>query len=322
MEPSAKDYRDLRIAFAGTPEFAAHHLEALLEDSAQIIAVYTQPDRPSGRGKKLRPSPVKMVAESAFLPLYQPRSLRDAHAQDEFRGLDADIFIVVAYGLIIPQAILDIPEYGCINVHASLLPRWRGAAPIHRAVAAGDAETGITIMQMDAGLDTGAILLTTECPIDEDETTGSLQRKLEILGPPTLIGALQGLAANALVPRPQDDALNCYAEKVSKEEARIDWRQDSQTIARLVRAFNPFPVAFSLLGDTSVRIWFAQGRDTAHNERPGTILTSSHNTLEVACGRGTLIIIEAQLPGKKHLPVVDILRGNPELFAKGQRFSP
>lgn len=322
MSPSAKDYRELRIAFAGTPEFAAHHLEALLEDSAQVVAVYTQPDRPSGRGKKLSPSPVKIVAESAFLPLYQPQSLRDAKAQDEFRTLDADIFIVVAYGLIIPPAILDMPEYGCINVHASLLPRWRGAAPIHRAIAAGDTETGVTIMQMDAGLDTGAILLATHCPINTDETTASLQRKLEILGPPTLIGALQGLAANALVPKPQDDHLSCYAEKVSKEEARIDWRQDSQTIARLVRAFNPFPVAFAVLGDTAVRIWFARGLDSSHSAPPGTILTSSHQSLEVACGRGTLAIVEAQLPGKKRLPVADILRGNPELFAKGRLFSP
>lgn len=319
MSNDTADYRGLRIAFAGTPDFAAAHLQALLLAGANIIAVYTQPDRPAGRGKKLTSGPVKQLAVDHKLPLFQPSTLRDSVAQDDFAALGADILIVVAYGLIIPQAVLDIPRYGCINVHASLLPRWRGAAPIQRAIEAGDPETGITIMQMDAGLDTGDMLLKVACPITLEDTGGSLQDKLAGMGPVALLDVLNSIAKGAVQGEKQDGSLSCYARKISKEEALVDWGQDSDLIARKIRAFNPFPVAFSALGDITLRIWDGHALPATRAELPGTIVHCDRNGLEIACGAGVLLVTQAQLPGRKPMPITEIVRGNPDLFTPGKR---
>lgn len=229
----------LRIVFAGTPEFAAAHLKALLDTPHQIVAVYTQPDRPAGRGQKLMPSPVKQLALQHDIPVLQPPSLRDAAAQAELAALAPDLLVVVAYGLILPQVVLDIPRFGCINSHASLLPRWRGAAPIQRAVQAGDAESGVTVMQMEAGLDTGPMLLKVRTPISADDTGGSLHDRLAELGPPAVIQAIAGLASGTLMGEVQDDAQANYAHKLNKDEARLDWTRPADELERLIRAFNP-----------------------------------------------------------------------------------
>ncbi|MFA5632583.1 MAG: methionyl-tRNA formyltransferase [Porticoccaceae bacterium] len=313
------DARELRIAFAGTPDFAAVHLRALLDAGCNVIAVYTQPDRPAGRGKKLTPSPVKQIALDHGLAIHQPETLRDSAAQATFAALRPDIMIVVAYGLIIPQAVLDTPKHGCINVHASLLPRWRGAAPIQRAIEAGDRETGVTIMQMDAGLDTGAMLHKVACDITADDTGGSLHDKLAALGPAALLTALADIAAERAHGQPQDDALSTYAHKISKEEAAVDWTQDAAAIARKVRAFNPFPVAFTRHGATTLRLWRAHALSTTARAAAGEILAVDGDGMTVACGEDALLVSEAQLPGKRAMAIADMVRGNPDLFTPGQR---
>ena len=230
---------DLRIVFAGTPDFAAAHLQALLQAGLNIVAVYSQPDRPAGRGHKLTPSAVKQLAVQHELPVYQPQTLRAPEAQAELAALQPDLLVVVAYGLILPQAVLDIPRLGCINSHASLLPRWRGAAPIQRAIEAGDAETGVTVMQMEAGLDTGPMLLKTQTPILPEDTGGSLHDRLAELGPPAVLQAIAGLAAGTLQGEVQDDSLATYAHKLGKADARIDWSRPASELALMIRAFNP-----------------------------------------------------------------------------------
>ncbi|MGS2723403.1 methionyl-tRNA formyltransferase [Porticoccus sp. GXU_MW_L64] len=312
----------LRIVFAGTPDFAAHHLQALLDDGThQVVAVYTQPDRPKGRGKQLAASPVKALALEHSLPVYQPQNLKSPEDQQQLAALDADIMVVVAYGLLLPQAVLDTPRFGCINVHASLLPRWRGAAPIQRAIEAGDAETGITIMQMAAGLDTGDMLVTVRLPIDNGDTAASLHDKLLHIGGPALLQALADIAAGKAQPVPQNDALANYAHKLSKQEALLDWQQSADQIHRRVRAFNPFPVACADIGGQRVRIWQAKatGIKAAHSQ-PGEIVSADEYGILVACGDGCLRLTELQLPGKKRLPAADVLRGNSDLFAVGSSF--
>jgi len=237
----------LRIVFAGTPEFAAEHLKALLDSPHEIVAVYTQPDRPAGRGQKLMPSPVKQLAAQHGLPVLQPPTLRAPEAQAELAALQPDLMVVVAYGLILPQAVLDIPRLGCINSHASLLPRWRGAAPIQRAVQAGDAESGVTVMQMEAGLDTGPMLLKVSTPISAEDTGGSLHDRLARLGPPAVVEAIAGLAAGTLKGEVQNDALATYAHKLSKDEAKLDWSRPAVELERAVRAFDPWPVCHTTL---------------------------------------------------------------------------
>jgi len=318
MPVPSPDTQGLRIVFAGTPDFAAVHLSALIDAGCNLVAVYTQPDRPAGRGKKLTPSPVKQVAQCHGIAVHQPMSLRDSQAQTTLTALQPDIMIVVAYGLIIPQAVLDIPRYGCINVHASLLPRWRGAAPIQRAIEAGDTETGITIMQMDAGLDTGAMLHKVHCTITADDTGGSLHDKLAALGPAALLDALDTIAAGRAKGEPQDDALSTYAHKISKAEGAIDWTQPAITIERKIRAFNPFPVAFTQVGGTSVRLWRARALNAPRAGAAGEILAADSQGIVVACGEGALLVSEAQLPGKRAMAVAEILRGNPGLFTPGQ----
>ncbi|GGZ09186.1 MULTISPECIES: methionyl-tRNA formyltransferase [Shewanella] len=307
----------LKVIFAGTPDFAARHLQTLLNSEHEVIAVYTQPDRPAGRGQKLMPSPVKALAVEHNLPVYQPKSLRNDEAQQQLAALEADIMVVVAYGLILPQAVLDAPRLGCINVHGSILPRWRGAAPIQRAIWAGDQETGVTIMQMDAGLDTGAMLLKTRLPITAEDTSASLYEKLAKQGPEALLQALQGLATNTLSAEPQDDGLACYADKLSKEEAVINWQKPAQTLWQEIRAFNPWPVSYFVLQQQNIKVWQASVESSANIAQPGTIVRADKHGIAVATGAGLLLLQTLQLPGKKATSVADILNARADWFAPG-----
>ncbi|MHA6491777.1 methionyl-tRNA formyltransferase [Pseudomonas borbori] len=309
----------LRIVFAGTPEFAAEHLKALLATPHRIVAVYTQPDRPAGRGQKLSPSPVKQLAAQHGIAVYQPQTLRDPAAQAELAALDADLMVVVAYGLILPQVVLDIPRLGCINSHASLLPRWRGAAPIQRAIEAGDTESGVTVMQMEAGLDTGPMLLKARTPITPDDTGGSLHDRLARLGPQAVIDAIDGLAAATLMGEAQDDSLATYAHKLNKEEARIDWTRPAVELERLIRAFNPWPICHSSLNEAPLKVLAALHVD-GHENGPGQageILAASKDGLIVACGEGALCLTRLQLPGGKPLNFADLYNSRREQFAVG-----
>lgn len=306
----------LRLVFAGTPEFAAEHLKALLDTPHQIVAVYTQPDRPAGRGQKLMPSPVKQLALQHGLPVLQPPTLRDPAAQEELRALAPDLMVVVAYGLILPQVVLDIPRLGCINSHASLLPRWRGAAPIQRAVQAGDAESGVTVMQMEAGLDTGPMLLKVTTPITAADTGGSLHDRLAQLGPQAVVQAIAGLAAGTLQGEVQDDALATYAHKLNKDEARIDWNRPADELERLVRAFNPWPICHSTLDGQPLKVLAAEPAEG--RGQPGQILDASKDGLTVACGEGALRLTRLQLPGGKPLAFADLYNSRREQFAPGQ----
>jgi len=308
----------LKIIFAGTPDFAATHLQALIGQH-EVVAVYTQPDRPAGRGKKLTASPVKLLAEQNNLPIFQPQSLKDPEQQTILANLQADIMVVVAYGLILPQVVLDAPRLGCINVHGSILPRWRGAAPIQRAIEAGDKETGVTIMQMDAGLDTGAMLTITRCPIEPNETSGSLYDKLAALGAPALLSTLDKLKAGTAVAVAQDNGQSTYAKKIDKAEALIDWSQPAIIIDQRIRAFSPFPAAYTEIEGLRVKIWAAQ-TSTQQLGTPGEIVAADDNGLLVGCGQGSLLLTEIQLAGKSRMPVSEILRSRVELFATGKRF--
>tara|TARA_B110000967_G_scaffold96724_1_gene99301 strand:- start:312 stop:1244 length:933 start_codon:yes stop_codon:yes gene_type:complete len=308
----------LKIIFAGTPDFAATHLQALISQH-EVVAVYTQPDRPAGRGKKLNASPVKLLAEQNNLPIYQPQSLKDPEQQTILANLQADIMVVVAYGLILPQVVLDAPRLGCINVHGSILPRWRGAAPIQRAIEASDKETGVTIMQMDAGLDTGAMLTITRCPIEPSETSGSLYDKLAALGAPALLSTLDKLKAGTAVAVAQDNEQSTYAKKIDKAEALIAWSQPAIIIDQRIRAFSPFPAAYTEIEGLRVKIWAAQ-TSTQQLGTPGEIVAADDNGLLVGCGQGSLLLTEIQLAGKSRMPVSEILRSRVELFATGKRF--
>lgn len=311
----------LKLIFAGTPEFSAIHLKALIDSKHTLAAVYTQPDRPAGRGKQLRASPVKQIALEAGLPVYQPASLKQSEAQLALASIEADAMIVVAYGLILPQAVLDAPRLGCLNVHASLLPRWRGAAPIQRAIEAGDQETGITIMQMDAGLDTGDMLATRGCAIDEHTTAASLHDKLAALGAPLLLEVLEDLPTFQANRQPQNGELANYAHKILKPESQIDWQHSAVKLGQLVRAFNPFPVCFSMLDGQRVKIWQARPAGIATLPDPaGTILQANREGILVNCGSGQLSIERLQLPGGKAVSAAQILNARSELFASGKSF--
>ncbi|EKS7794983.1 methionyl-tRNA formyltransferase [Edwardsiella piscicida] len=307
----------LRIIFAGTPDFAARHLEALLASDHQIVGVFTQPDRPSGRGNKLTPSPVKALALQHDLPVFQPASLRPEENQRLVASLQADVMVVVAYGLILPQAVLDMPRLGCINVHGSLLPRWRGAAPIQRALWAGDSETGVTIMQMDVGLDTGDMLLKLSCPITQDDTSATLYDKLAALGPQGLLTTLSQLADDTAQAQKQDDALSTYAEKLSKEEARLDWSLSAEQLARCVRAFNPWPVSFFMLEEQPVKVWEATALSQHATAAPGTIVSADKQGIAVATAQGVLLLTQLQPAGKKSMTARDLLNSRKESFLPG-----
>lgn len=311
----------LRIVFAGTPEFAAAHLTALLGSHHQVVAVYSQPDRPAGRGKKLAASPVKQVALAHDIPVYQPLNFKSDEAVAELAALHADIMVVVAYGLILPQVVLESPRLGCINVHASLLPRWRGAAPIQRAIEAGDAETGVCIMQMDVGLDTGDVIIESRCPILDDDTASLLHDRLIEIGTPALLTALNAIANGSAVRTPQPEAGTTYASKLLKDEAALRWTEPADVLARRVRAFNPFPMAYTKrqgdADDQRIRVLMASSTAESTSAAPGTITQLTSKTMSVACGQGQLMITQVQLPGKKPVSVNELLRGHPDLFRLG-----
>jgi len=311
----------LDLVFAGTPDFAARHLEVLINSHHRVIAVYTQPDRRSGRGNKLQISPVKSCALSHGIPIYQPASLKEAEAQQQLAHLNADLMVVVAYGLILPQAVLDIPRFGCVNVHASLLPRWRGAAPIERAILAGDSATGVTIMQMDAGLDTGPMLLQQEVAIDADDSRESVQGKLAELGTHAILTVLDDFVAFQAQAVKQDDGLATYANKITKPESAIDWHRHAFIVRRQVAAgIGRYP-AFSYLQGLRVRILDARVRPSAENAPPGTILAASKEGLFVRCGEDQLQITRIQLPGKNPVSIGEALNAYSQLLRVGNAFS-
>lgn len=303
----------MRIVFAGTPEFAVSSLRAAARHH-EVVAVHTQPDRPAGRGRGLAPSPVKLEAVARGIPVYQPESLKDEAAQQQLRDLQPDLMVVVAYGLILPKAVLAIPTHGCWNVHASLLPRWRGAAPIQRAIQAGDAKTGVCLMQMEAGLDTGPVLLHQELPIAATDTGGQLHDKLAELGAQVLSDGL-GLLRAGIKPiaRPQPEQGVTYAHKLDKAEARLDWAQDADALARTVRAFNPWPIAEATLAGERVRIHGAVALDLAHGQAPGTVLAASRDGIDIACGQGALRLRTLQREGGKAITAADYLNARRDL---------
>jgi methionyl-tRNA formyltransferase len=311
----------LRVVFAGTPDFAAASLGALLASEHKVVGVYTQPDRPSGRGRKLTPSPVKKRALEHDLPIYQPASLKHTDAQAELAALNADVMVVVAYGLLLPQAVLDIPRLGCVNVHASLLPRWRGAAPLQRAIEAGDRESGVAIMQMDAGLDTGAVLREARTPITPTTTGGELHDTLAALGATALVETLDAMADGRTHAQPQPKEGVTYAAKLSKAEAELDFSQPAAALAAKIRAFNPWPVAWCALGDERLRLLMATADDASPvSATPGTLLAPERDGLRIACGaRGNevLQVTKAQLPGGKAMPVRELLNARHARLAPG-----
>lgn len=316
----------LRIIFAGTPDFAASSLAALINSEHQVIAVYTQPDRPAGRGRKLKASPVKSLAMENDIPVFQPQRLKDSTEQAALAALNADLMVVVAYGLLLPKTVLDTPKHGCINVHASLLPRWRGAAPIHRSLLAGDSETGITIMQMDEGLDTGDMLYKSSCDIRPDDTSGSLHDRLAEIGAAALIETLQSIQMDQLDPIKQNDADACYAHKLAKQEGLINWSDSADVICRQVRGLSPWPIAYTMLESNTIRILQASplAEDSPSTtasltkSTPGTIIETRKDSIIVTCGNGTALAIQRlQLPGGKPLPARDVLNARKELFSVG-----
>jgi methionyl-tRNA formyltransferase len=299
----------MKIIFAGTPVFAAAALEALINAGHEIVLVLTQPDRPAGRGMRLMASAVKELALQHELMLLQPKTLKNTTLHEQLQALDADVMVVAAYGLILPANVLQIPRFGCLNIHASLLPRWRGAAPIQRAILAGDQETGITIMQMDEGLDTGAMLLVHRIAIVQDDTSQSLHDKLCILGAQSIVEALALLSQGKLEPVVQDDALACYASKIKKTEAQINWRQTAQQINRVVRTFNPSPGAYTYFQGNMIKIWHAQ-LVAGEIGRPGEIMATGRDGITVACGTGLLQIETIQKAGGKKLNAENFLAGH------------
>lgn len=313
----------LRLAFAGTPDFAASSLAALLNSQHTVVCVYTQPDRPAGRGRKPTASPVKQLAEQHGLPVYQPERLKTPEAWQPLIDADIDVLVVAAYGLILPKAVLDIPRLGALNVHASLLPRWRGAAPIQRSIAAGDAESGVTIMQMDEGLDTGDMLLVRTTPITDQTTGGDLHDALAVIGGEAIVDALDALAQGRehLPATPQPTEGVTYASKLSKAEAELDLRQDASSLAATVRAFAPWPVAWAHLNDDVVRFWHADALEIAHHAEPGTLLEAPKGELHIACGTGVLCVTRLQLPGGKPLAVRDVMNSRADRFQPGFKFA-
>jgi len=306
----------MRLIFAGTPAFAARALASLHDAGHQLALVLTQPDRPTGRGLKLAASAVKLAAQAHELELYQPASLKSAEAQEMLRAVQADAMVVAAYGQMLPEAALTAARFGALNIHASLLPRWRGAAPIQRAILAGDTLTGISIMQMDKGLDTGPILSAEAIPIAAEDTGGSLHDKLAELGARLIVATLKGLEAGALQPKAQLESETCYAHKIDKAEAAIDWRESATTLARKVRAFDPAPGASARMRGAGIKIWRAQ--TAALQGEPGTLLEAGPRGICVACGSNALRLLELQRPGGKRLPPAQFLAGFP--MAPGEKF--
>lgn len=314
--------KPLNIIFAGTPDFAAKHLQALLDSEHNVIAVYTQPDKPAGRGKKLQAGPVKQLAEAHNIPIYQPKSLRKEDAQAELKALNADVMVVVAYGLILPKVVLSAPRLGCLNVHGSILPRWRGAAPIQRAIWAGDKQTGVTIMQMDEGLDTGDMLHKVYCDILPQETSADLYNKLAEIAPPALIEVLNDLENDRFFAEKQDDSQSNYAEKLSKEEAKLNWSLSAAQLERNIRAFNPWPIAYFNTEDrdgNSQTLKVYQAEVLPHQDKPaGTILGADKSGIQIATAEGVLNLQQLQPAGKKPMSAQDLLNGRAEWFQIGK----
>lgn len=312
----------LSIVFAGTPDFARDHLQALLHSEHRVVGVLTQPDRPAGRGKKVRHSPVKTLAAAADLPVHQPASLRNADDRAPLKMWAPDVMVVVAYGLLLPQSVLELPTYGCLNVHGSLLPRWRGAAPIQRAIEAGDTETGVTIMQMDKGLDTGAMLNSRSFPLEDTMSSAEVFKRLAVLGPALLLETLNNLNEVRSKAETQDENLATYAEKINKAECNIPWGESAIVIARRIRAFNPAPMCFSFLGDLRIKIFQARALETPRAEPvPGKILSAGREGIVVACGAGALAIEIAQFPNAKPLPASELINGRKQVLSPGNIFT-
>lgn len=307
---------DLNIIFAGTPDFAARHLDALLSSSHNVVGVFTQPDRPAGRGNKLTPGPVKQLAVQHNIPVFQPKSLRPEENQQWVASLNADVMVVVAYGLILPAPVLAMPRLGCINVHGSLLPKWRGAAPIQRALWAGDRETGVTIMQMDVGLDTGDMLYKLACPIEPQDTSATLYNKLAELGPAGMLATLELLSSGTARPEVQDEALVSYAEKLSKEEAKLDWSLSAVQLERCIRAFNPWPVSYFTIADQPVKVWKASVQPHV-DSKPGEIIQADKHGIQVSTAEGVLVLEDLQPAGKKAMKAQDLLNSRRDWFIPG-----
>ena len=308
----------LKVVFAGTPDFAARHLQGLIDSPHQIVLVMSQPDRPAGRGKRLQASPVKAMALDAGLPIWQPALLKSADSEAILSQYEADILVVVAYGLILPTAILGIPKLGCLNVHASLLPRWRGAAPVQRAIESGDTATGVSIMAMEPGLDTGPVLFTRRLPISSAHTGGTLLDDLAQLGVTALIDGLENIDTLLAKATPQDDSEATYAHKVKKQEGALDWSAAAALLARRVRAFHPAPGCYTLLGGDRLKVLAAHAVDEPHHGSAGEIVATDELGIRVSCGEGQLVITEAQLPGAKAQSVATLLRGHQARFQPGQ----
>jgi methionyl-tRNA formyltransferase len=304
----------LRLVFAGTPEFSVPCLEACRASGADVVAVYTQPDRPAGRGRKLTPSPVKEAALAAGIPVEQPESLKSAEVQQTLAAYRADLMVVVAYGLILPRKVLAIPRLGCWNVHASLLPRWRGAAPIQRAILAGDSESGVDLMQMEAGLDTGPVLLERRTPIERNDTGGSLHDRLSALGADVLGEGLKRIiAGETLVAHAQPEEGVTYAHKLDKAEARLDFSRTAQELEHQVRAFDPWPVAEGEIAGETLRMWSAHAVEQAHGATPGTVVAAGREGIDIACGKNILRVTAVQRAGGKRITATDYLNARPEL---------
>lgn len=310
--------RSLKIIFAGTPEFSVPSLQVLLDSAHDVVAVYTQPDRPAGRGRHLTASPIKQLAEKNKLTVLQPESLRDEQVQQQLASFNADLMVVVAYGLILPEAVLKIPRLGCINVHASLLPRWRGAAPIQYAILSGDDKTGITIMQMDKGMDSGDILMQADCAIGEFDNSEDLHDGLSCLGAKLLSSAVDKLVAKKIKPKKQDETLVTYAPKINKSDAELDWQLSANELDCRVRAFNPAPVAFTHFNGELLRVWQAEVVHEAATAKPGVLVNLNKDSMDVATGDGVLRLQQVQLPGKRALNAQDFINAHREQLIAGK----
>lgn len=308
----------MKIIFAGTPEIAATPLQALIDSDHEVVAVYTQPDRPSGRGRKLTPSPTKELAIAHNIPVEQPLNFKSTSSIETLNTYNADIMVVMAYGIIVPQAVLDTPKKGCINIHVSLLPRWRGAAPIQHAILAGDKESGVTIMQMDIGLDTGDILKQQCCAINQSDTSGNLHDNLAKLSPSLLLQTLDEIEKNTMQPVAQNNVGATYAHKITKANAQLQWHESAEKLERMVRGYQPFPVAYFILNEKAIRVWQASIIKTENKKPAGEILQANKHGLVIQTGNEALCITKMQLPGKKPMAVADILNANKDTFATGK----